>query len=59
MAVHMETFEARTKGKGTYEVTDEVEKIVARSKIATGTRGRRGQSVILAVFESTPIRTAE
>lgn len=37
MAVHMETFEVRTKGKGTYEITDEVEKIVRRSKIATGT----------------------
>ena len=37
MAVHMETFEARTKGKGTYEITDEVEKILSRSKIATGT----------------------
>ena len=37
MAVHTETFEARTKGKGTYEITDEVEKIVSRGKIATGT----------------------
>ena len=37
MAVHAETFEVRTKGKGTYEVTDEVQKIVTRSKIATGT----------------------
>ena len=37
MAVHTETFEVRTKGKGTYEVTDEVQKIVTRSKIATGT----------------------
>jgi secondary thiamine-phosphate synthase enzyme len=37
MAVHTETFEVATTGKGTYEVTDEVERIVARSKIATGT----------------------
>lgn len=37
MTVHTETFEARTKGKGTYEITDEVEEIVTRSKIATGT----------------------
>lgn len=37
MAVHSENFEVRTKGKGTYEVTDEVHEIVARSKIATGT----------------------
>jgi secondary thiamine-phosphate synthase enzyme len=37
MAVYSENFEVRTKGKGTYEVTDEVQEIVARSKIATGT----------------------
>jgi secondary thiamine-phosphate synthase enzyme len=37
MAVHTATFEAQTKGKGTYEITDEVEKIVNRSKIGTGT----------------------
>src|SRR5437588_11473144 len=37
MAVHAETFEVRTKGKGMYEVTDEIQKIVTRSKIATGT----------------------
>jgi secondary thiamine-phosphate synthase enzyme len=36
MAVHSENFEVRTKGKGTYEVTDEVQAIVNRSKIATG-----------------------
>ena len=37
MAPHSETFELRTNGKGTYEITDDIEKIVARSKIATGT----------------------
>ena len=37
MAAHTETFEVRTKGKGTYEISDEVAEIVARSKIATGT----------------------
>jgi len=37
MAVHSETFDARTKGKGTYEITDEVQGIVAQSKIAAGT----------------------
>ena len=37
MGVHTETFEVRTKGKGTYEITDEVAEIVARSKIAIGT----------------------
>ena len=37
MAVYGETFEVRTKGKGTYEITDGVQEIVTRSKIATGT----------------------
>ena len=37
MAVHSETLEVRTKGKGTYEVTDEVVKIVRQSGIANGT----------------------
>lgn len=37
MAVHSETFDVRTKGKGTYEITDEVAEIAARSEIATGT----------------------
>jgi len=36
MAVHSETLEVRTKGKGTYEITDEVEKIVRQSGIANG-----------------------
>src|SRR5205085_12244086 len=37
MAVHTETFEVRTKGKGTYEITDEVAEVVAHNKITTGT----------------------
>ena len=37
MPVHNETFELRTKGKGTYEITDEVSKVVRQSKIANGT----------------------
>src|SRR3954452_4552801 len=37
MAAYSETFEVPTKGKGTYEFTDEVEKIVGNSKIASGT----------------------
>jgi secondary thiamine-phosphate synthase enzyme len=37
MPVHTQTFEIRTKGKGIYEITDEIEKIVARGEIATGT----------------------
>ena len=37
MAVCSEAFEVRTKGKGTYEITDQVAEIVAHSKIAIGT----------------------
>lgn len=36
MAVLSENFEMRTKGKGTYEMTDEIQAIVTRSKIGTG-----------------------
>jgi secondary thiamine-phosphate synthase enzyme len=35
--VHSESFSVRTKGKGTYEFTEQVELIVSRSGIATGT----------------------
>lgn len=34
---HSEPFSVRTKGKGTYEITDQVQGVLARSKIATGT----------------------
>ena len=37
MAAQSETFQVRTKGKGTHQITDEVEAIVARSKISVGT----------------------
>src|SRR6476469_11128933 len=37
MPVHSETLEVRTKGKGTYEITDEIAKMVRQSKIAHGT----------------------
>ena len=37
MSAHAETFDLRTRGKGTYELTREVAGIVARSGIATGT----------------------
>src|SRR5436190_14246315 len=54
MAVHTETFEVRTKGKATYEITDEVENIVTRSKIATGTATVfvRHTSCSLVIMES-------
>ena len=35
--VYNEQFEVRTKGKGTYEITDEVQQAVKRSGAATGT----------------------
>lgn len=34
---HADTFSVRTRGQGTYEVTDEVARIVRASGIATGT----------------------
>ena len=37
MSVRSEQFEVRTRGKGTYEITDEVEQVVSRSGIVTGT----------------------
>jgi secondary thiamine-phosphate synthase enzyme len=36
MAVHSETFEVRTKGKGTYEITGQVQAIFDQSKLVTG-----------------------
>lgn len=35
--VRSENFQVRTKGKGTYEITDQVQQIVKRSGIAVGT----------------------
>jgi secondary thiamine-phosphate synthase enzyme len=37
MPVLSETLEVRTKGKGTYEITDQVARIVKQSEIANGT----------------------
>jgi secondary thiamine-phosphate synthase enzyme len=37
MSVRSEQFEVRTRGKGTYEITDEIQEVVKRSGIATGT----------------------
>jgi secondary thiamine-phosphate synthase enzyme len=37
MRVHSETLEIRTKGKGTYEITDQVHAAVAKSGVTTGT----------------------
>lgn len=37
MKTHAETIEVRTRGKGTYEITDEVARIVRASGVRTGT----------------------
>jgi secondary thiamine-phosphate synthase enzyme len=37
MSVRSEQFEVRTRGKGTYEITDQVRQVVKQSGIATGT----------------------
>ena len=37
MKAHTETFTVRTQGKGTYEITDEIHRIVQASRVATGT----------------------
>jgi secondary thiamine-phosphate synthase enzyme len=37
MAVHHYNLEVRSKGKGTYEVTDEVQRTVDQSKVGNGT----------------------
>lgn len=37
MAAHAEAFEVRTRGKGTFEISDKVAAIVGRSGIQTGT----------------------
>ena len=37
MSVCSEQFEVRTKGKGTYEITDQVQDVVKRSGVAAGT----------------------
>ena len=37
MAAHADTFRISTRGKGTYDITDQVERIVAAAGIKTGT----------------------
>lgn len=37
MPVHTSTFEVSTRGKGTYEITDQVAKAVTESKVQNGT----------------------
>ena len=37
MAAHADTFTVNTRGKGTYEITDEVARVVRASGVRTGT----------------------
>ena len=54
MAAHVESFEVRTQGKGTYDVTDDVARAVRSSGIATGTATVFIQhtSASLVIFEN-------
>jgi secondary thiamine-phosphate synthase enzyme len=54
MASHAETIEVRTCGKGTYEITQEVERVVRNSGIQTGatTVFVQHTSASLVIFEN-------
>jgi len=54
MKAHTDSFTVRTKGKGTYEVTDEVERIVRESGVRTGqvTVFVQHTSASLIIFEN-------
>ena len=54
MRTHSETLQIRTKGKGTYEITDQVAAAVAKSGVKTGTATVFIQhtSASLVIFEN-------
>jgi len=54
MGVHSETLEIPTKGKGTYEITDQVHAAIAKSGVTTGTATVFVQhtSASLVIFEN-------
>ena len=54
MRTHSETLQIRTKGKGTYEITDEVDAAVVKSGVANGTATVFIQhtSASLVIFEN-------
>ena len=54
MAAHVETIKVRTSGKGTYEITRAVERIVGKSRIQTGaaTVFVQHTSASLLIFEN-------
>lgn len=54
MKTHSETLAIKTKGKGTYEITDQVQAAVAKSRVVTGTATVFVQhtSASLVIFEN-------
>jgi secondary thiamine-phosphate synthase enzyme len=54
MKAHTNTFEVSTRGKGTYEITDRVARIVSESGISTGTATvlLRHTSASLVIYEN-------
>ena len=54
MRTHSETLQIRTKGKGTYEITDQVAAVVVKSGVKTGTATVFVQhtSASLVIFEN-------
>jgi len=54
MRTHSQALQVRTKGKGTYEITDEVASLVARSEVKSGTATVFVQhtSASLVIFEN-------
>jgi len=54
MSAHADSLTVRTRGKGTYEITDEVARIVAASGIRTGTATVfvRHTSASLVIYEN-------
>lgn len=54
MHTHTKGFEIATRGKGTYEITDQVQEIVAESEIKTGTAAvfARHTSCSLIIMEN-------
>jgi secondary thiamine-phosphate synthase enzyme len=54
MPAHSETITVPTKGKGTYEITDEVERVVQKSRVRIGTATVFIQhtSASLVIFEN-------
>jgi len=54
MKTHTDTFEVPTRGKGTYEITEKVERVVRDSGIRTGTATVFNQhtSASLVIFEN-------